>query len=282
MKRNYLYSFVTSTLMLFVLLSCCQVKQADNKAAIDTKTEINIDSLFPSEQLLNSVSWFQLSPEFKACCYQAFNFAEIALIENLKELAPNKKAAVVFDLDETLMDNSKYEAGLIIDNKTWGQKTWTNWVKSEKTEAIPGAIDFVKFVLSNNTEVFYISNRLDSAELEPTIKNLEKLGFPTVDKSHFYFKTTTSDKKTRRDSIINNNYEIVLLVGDNLSDFADLFSKNLRNNDNFNTLLYNLENSKKLFGKKFIIIPNPMYGDWEETIGRSSQEKREKISAWKN
>lgn len=276
--KKYLFPFFLLSMMIIVATGCCNVKQQTAETAT---AKIEIDSLFPSEQLLNSVAWFQLSPEFKACCYQAFNVAEYSLKENLKELTPGKKAAVVFDLDETLLDNSKYEADLIINNKTWNQETWTEWVKIEKTEAVPGAIDFIKFIMDNNmAEVFYISNRLDSAELEPTIRNMSALGFPEVDKSHFYFKTEGSDKKIRRDSLLNNNYEIVMLVGDNLSDFADVFSKKMRDKDNINTLLDGLEQNKKLFGKKFIIIPNPMYGDWEETIGRTSNQKRENIFGW--
>ncbi len=49
-----------------------------------------------------------------------------------------------------------------------------------------------------------------------------------------------------------------MLFGDNLTHFSDAFEK--QSTTNRNALV---EKMKDLFGKKYIVLPNPIYGDWE-------------------
>jgi 5'-nucleotidase (lipoprotein e(P4) family) len=73
--------------------------------------------------------------------------------------------------------------------------------------------------------------------------------------------------------MVENDYEIALLMGDNLNDFLSVFSKkpvDVRSAE--------VDKIKETWGKKFILIPNPMYGDWEGTVfkgnwGASPAEK---------
>lgn len=107
-----------------------------------------------------------------------------------------------------------------------------------------------------NVAIFYVSNR-SSTLLDPTIKNLKKLGFPQVDKSHVYLMKGMNNKGARRKEI-EKNFDIVALFGDNLGDFADVF----------NGVDYPERNSivdqwRDQFGSKLIVFPNPLYGDWE-------------------
>jgi 5'-nucleotidase (lipoprotein e(P4) family) len=56
-------------------------------------------------------------------------------------------------------------------------------------------------------------------------------------------------------------FRIVLLVGDNLNDFADDFSgKSLAERS------AQVDRERVQFGTRFIILPNPMYGDWESAV----------------
>jgi predicted secreted acid phosphatase len=50
----------------------------------------------------------------------------------------------------------------------------------------------------------------------------------------------------------------VLLIGDNLSDFDESFYK--QPND---IRIDRLKDTSALFGEKFILIPNLIYGSWE-------------------
>ncbi|MCX6225443.1 MAG: hypothetical protein NTV01_11960 [Bacteroidia bacterium] len=55
-------------------------------------------------QSVTALLWFQRSAEYRALCYQAYNLAELRVKEYLAHPDKEKKAAVIFDIDETLLD----------------------------------------------------------------------------------------------------------------------------------------------------------------------------------
>jgi 5'-nucleotidase (lipoprotein e(P4) family) len=55
----------------------------------------------------------------------------------------------------------------------------------------------------------------------------------------------------------SKDYEIIMLIGDNLSDFHEAFDD--QNSERRNFLADSLRNN---FGDRFIVLPNTMYGDW--------------------
>ncbi len=62
-------------------------------------------------------------------------------------------------------------------------------------------------------------------------------------------------------------------MGDNLNDFSAVFEK--QPTERRNALVDSL---RAEFGKRFIVLPNPMYGEWEGAIynynwGLDSREK---------
>ncbi len=212
-----------------------------------------------SEQMVMSVLWYQKAAEMRACYYQAFNLAKMSLDKKLAEVKTKKKKAVVVDVDETVLNNVPFEAKCIETGKPFSQEDWKKWTDLSAAEPLPGAVEFLQYAQSKGVETFYITNRLTN-ETESTLKNLRKYNFPNVDSAHFLAKTTESSKTLRR-SKVSENYEILLLVGDNLLDFSDIFT----NREN-NYGLENVDANKQLFGDIFIILPNPMYGDWERAI----------------
>ena len=124
---------------------------------------------------------------------------------------------------------------------------------------LPGAVEFSKYAESKGVEVFYISNR-SVDEFDVTLKNLQKENFAFADSSHLLLKTNTSSKTVRRD-LVKENFEIILLIGDNMGDFSEIF-EDRSNNYGFDII----EENKTKFGEKFIVLPNPMYGSWEKPL----------------
>ena len=67
-----------------------------------------------------------------------------------------------------------------------------------------------------------------------------------------------------------------MLLGDNLRDLDEMFGN--RGED----LGYNIvDEHKENFGTKFIVFPNPIYGEWEKAVyngdfSKSEEEKRQK------
>lgn len=205
------------------------------------------------------VNWMQDSGEYQALAYQAFNTAKVAF-DNAK-VKKGKKKAVAVDLDETMVDNSAYAGWQIKNNQPFGSETWTQWVNARQTLAIAGAVEFNNYVNSHGGKVFYVSNRKDSTEKAGTIDDMNKLGFKGVSEETLYLKKDKSAKQARFDEIEKQGYEIVLYVGDNLDDFGnEVYGKINAERRAF------ADKNSKLFGTKFIVLPNPNYGGWEGGI----------------
>ena len=212
----------------------------------------------PNQHLGMATLYFQRAAENKALYYQAYNFARISLDNDLQNNPDPRKRAVVVDIDETVLDNSPFEAKCILEGTSY-PTYWNEWVQLAQAEALPGAADFLNYAASKGVEVFYISNRKTN-ELEASLKNLHDKGFPMVDEQHLLLRTSTSVKTERRNKIAED-YRIVLLAGDNLNDFTELFEK--QDTEKRNQLTDSLRNE---FGKRFIVLPNAMYGDWENAL----------------
>ncbi len=204
----------------------------------------------------NAVLWQQHSGELRALTFQAYNFARLSLLEQLKTADPAKRNCVIVDIDETVLDNSPYQGSALQKGMSYSQKDWESWTAKGIADTIPGALGFLKFAARFNVEVFYVSNRLTS-EQEGTLKNLKHFGFPNADEKHLMLNSSTSDKEPRR-SKISEQYNILLLCGDNLSDFSNVFYREQKNTRE------EVDRAQQLFGTQFIVFPNPMYGDWEK------------------
>ncbi len=208
-----------------------------------------------SNQLTDATLWFQRSDEQKALYLQGFNLAKQAIDDYLADYAGDRPVAVIVDIDETMLDNSPFQAMLIKEGKHYSRDLWNEWVRQARAQALPGAIEFTKYARQNNVEVFYISNRSE-INIEHTLKNLKELGFEYADMQHLLLKTTTSDKTERRNKVLKK-YNVICYLGDNLGDFDESLVRQSDEYDPNNVF----EDSDK-FGFQYIVFPNPMYGQW--------------------
>jgi len=109
-------------------------------------------------------------------------------------------------------------------------------------------------------QIFYISKR-NINEFAATKSNLLACGFPQVDDCHLVL---VKDKESKR-SPLEKQYKVVLLMGDNLDDFSCVFDTYTITNRFSIT-----DTNRDEFGRRFIVLPNPMYGDWEKPLYSSS------------
>ncbi len=215
------------------------------------------DSVISNDYKIQAQLWTQNSAEYRALCYQAFNTAKMYLDSFLfLEKKSDKPLAIITDIDETVLDNSPYDGKLILDNSSYNRGTWVQWGNLEKAEAIPGSLEFLLYASKKNVEIFYISNRY-SEQLDATVNNLLKLGFPNAKKSNVLLRNESRSKSERRKSVFKN-FEVIMLIGDNLADFSDDFEDALSNERKSLT-----SSLREEFGSKLIVLPNPNYGDWE-------------------
>jgi len=225
-------------------------------------TQINSnEELSANEHLVLATAWYQKSAEMRACYYQAFQLAKIKLDNHLANRVGNKPAAVIFDIDETLLDNSPFEVHLIKSGAIYSKDTWNEWTQKAEAKALPGALEFTQYLKNKGVEVFYISNRKIN-ELEYTLINLKAENFPYADSTHLLLRSMnqSGDKTGRRNQVLQN-FDVLLFVGDNLTDFSEDFAH--RGTDLGFSMVDSLY---KQFGDKYIILPNPMYGEWENAI----------------
>ncbi len=252
----------------------------------------------PASDLLNAVLWMQRSVEYKASALTAFALARIRLDQALADPnwtgAPKEQAgayqslppAVILDIDETILDNSGYQAWMALKGTTFDPKTWNAYVNTVTSLPIPGALEFAQYADSKGVKVFYVTNR--TAEEEPaTRKNLEKFGFPMGGNADTMLMTRKqpewgSAKGTRR-AHVARSYRVLLNVGDNFGDFVDEFRGNEAER------LKVLEQHKDRWGREWIMIANPSYGSFESAPfghdfklpdGDKRRLKRGALDAW--
>jgi 5'-nucleotidase (lipoprotein e(P4) family) len=215
-----------------------------------------------NEYQTGAVLWMQTSGERAALSYQAFALARMVLDRDLRAARGKARRAVIVDIDETIMDNSRYQAWLIKNRQSFNDQTWLAWVNRSEASAIPGAVEFLTYANSCGVRVFYITNR-KVAEKDGTAANLRKLGFPNVNDETLLVRTDTkSSSKEPRRQTLSAKYRIVLLMGDNLNDFSDIFE----NAKTVSGRMAVTDQNRAKFGTRFIVLPNPMYGDWESAI----------------
>jgi 5'-nucleotidase (lipoprotein e(P4) family) len=199
----------------------------------------------------------QRAAEYQALCYQAFNIAR----QRVDEWKPNssRPTAIVTDIDETILDNSPYAAHQVFKAVDYDQPSWEEWTGRAKGDTLPGSHTFLKYAASKGIEIFYITNRLE-LERAGTLKNLQRFNLPNADNAHIIFKGTVSSKEARRQNL-QKTHDILLLLGDNLADFSSLFDKKSPETRDENT-----KQSAAEFGRRFIVLPNTTYGDWENAV----------------
>ncbi len=73
----------------------------------------------------------------------------------------DKPPAVILDCDETVLDNSAYNARNIIRKLPYTTDSWNAWCQEGRADAIPGALDFIKRAEALGVKVFYVTNRRD-------------------------------------------------------------------------------------------------------------------------
>ncbi len=223
---------------------------------------------------LMAVAFHRYAAETKALQYQAFNNAKDYLTQQLKVKSVKPKA-VVLDIDETVLDNVPYQIEANIQDDLF-PVGWYEWTGKAQAELIPGAKEFLQFAHDSKITIFLITNR-SLNEKDATIKNLKDKGLK-FDENKIFFKSDVSSKEVRR-QLVSKDYNIVLLIGDNLADFDALYDQ--RSLDSRNVATDKLSNQ---FGRKYIVLPNPMYGDWEGSLynGKFPKTSKEKDQVLKN
>ncbi len=238
---------------LFVAFSAMAVLTACGGAQQSAPEQLETNNSPLSEQLVMSTLWFQNSYGAELAYEQAYELATTRMQQNLRRMRNDSRpVAVIVDIDETVLDNSPYEARLIQSGESYNSASWAKWVQESQARILPGAKSFLTMAEQMGVEVFYISNRSEDL-MAPTIENLRRYGLPHANEDHLLLKTETSDKTMRRE-MVRNTHKVILLVGDQPGDFSEEF------HDYMNGPM------RDSLRRSFIMLPNPMYGEFESKL----------------
>jgi 5'-nucleotidase (lipoprotein e(P4) family) len=229
----------------------------------------------------NSLLWMQASAEYKANATQAYNTA----LRNIDAALGDRKwtaakeqvgdcsslpPAIVMDIDETVLDNSRYMGKVVLEGGEWSAATWNEWVALQSATAVPGAVEFINAMKGKHVRVIFISNRecrkgdksgAGYCQEAGTIENLAKVGVGGVLPEDVLLLGEedgwTSEKKSRRE-YISKKYRIVMLFGDDLGDFLAGVKSTITPQERDRLVGENKDN----WGRKWFMLPNPTYGSW--------------------
>jgi acid phosphatase len=263
-------SFSAKTLVIAALIaaSACATTATTGAGAPQSAGPVPDDNL-------NAVAYVQTAVEYKAATLALYALAgarlDAALADATAAARPDLQApgyehlppAIVLDVDETVLDNSAYQAGLIVTGKEFTEETWNDFVNSKSSIAIPGAREFTRNAADKGVAVFYVTNR-DHLTEAATADNLDAEGFPLADAEDRLLtkneKPEWGSKKGTRLAEIAKKYRIVMLVGDNFGDFTDAYKGAPAEREAV------FEEARAHWGADWIVIPNPTYGSWESAL----------------
>ena len=226
------------------------------------------------KQSLLAVLFKRTSAEYKANTFQIYSSAKrnidkaladkswTALL-NQKEDYQNLPPAIILDIDETVLDNSEHQVRSI-KNGTSYPTGWKEWVSEESAGALPGVKEYLSYADAKGIKIFYVTNRTHDLE-EYTRNNIKSLELPLDNDIDVLLmkneKGWTSDKTSRRD-LISKDYRVIQIFGDQLDDFMP--SQDTATTINNRKML--IDNHSNMWGEKWYMLINPMYGEWEEAL----------------
>jgi 5'-nucleotidase (lipoprotein e(P4) family) len=236
---------------------------------------IRTDTLRDKE-LVMGILYQQQAAEYRALCFQAYNLAKERVKDSGAATKTDDTLTVVTDLDETALDNSKDEAQLFINDTSYTPTQFNYWCNLQKSEAVPGSVAFFKFVADSildknkkHLQVFYVSNRDSAGTLAATRQNMGALSYPDTSAYHYLFETSGSSKEPRRQKIAATRHRIILLLGDNLIDVDKAFDGSLSSEQRRDAVT----SMQGIWGGRYIILPNAIYGDWDKALYAAYQYK---------
>jgi acid phosphatase len=279
--RARLLAFSLLTLALAACKPTTPVVPEPSLPAASTASPAAAATATAPDDNLNAVLWVQRSAEYRALALQTYRAAADHLDAALAEkhwdaLVPEERdnaeataglpPAVILDVDETVLDNSPYQARLVRDGLEYDEVTWAAWVAEKKAKALPGVVEFAKAAEARGVTLLYLSNRAQHLQ-DATLANLRAEGLPVKDASVFLGLGTfvegceqNGSEKLCRRRLAGRQYRVLMQFGDQLGDFAEIVA----NTPDGRAAM--LDAHRDWFGERWWMLPNPTYGSWEPAV----------------
>jgi len=263
------------------LAGCAHAPEKSAPVAPSVNTPPAAPSGSQANDNLNAVAWTQTAIEHDLIYREVFRNAgeklSLALKDRSWDALPKTerkkpgvaklKPAVIVDIDETVLDNSPYQARRIRDGKEFDEFSWSEWCREKAARPLPGALEFAQGAAKRGVTVFYLSNRAQDLN-EATLDNLHSAGFPIASNENVLLGLGTvvegceqvgTEKGCRRE-LIGRKYRVLMQFGDQIGDFVDVLANTA---DGRRAAI---EPYAGWIGERWFVLPNPTYGSWEPAL----------------
>ncbi|HSJ14317.1 MAG TPA: HAD family acid phosphatase [Longimicrobiales bacterium] len=218
--------------------------------AVDAPAPVAVDTTRP---IPNDIHWVRSSAEYRALTLQTYRAATARARALAQGRAPGSWA-VILDADETVIDNTEYQRRIAVRGLRYDTASFHAWARERAAVIVPGADAFIHEVQRLGGRVAIVTNR-DEPVCEDTRANLEQVGIR--DALVLCRVAGVSDKNPRYRAVAEGTAgrppaAVLVWVGDNIQDFPEL-RQDARGR----------EDGLDLFGDRYFMLPNPMYGSWE-------------------
>jgi acid phosphatase len=229
---------------------------------------------------LNGVLWMQTAAEYQAITRGLYRLAAVQLDRALRDPRwtaipeqagrpdlPVLKPAVIFDVDETVLDNSPEEGQRVRERVTYAPDLFRLWAARTEAGTVPGAAEFLKYAIGRDVEIYLVTNREPDWRAE-TLENLRKDGIAIAQDHMLCFgehgrPDDPGDKSGRR-QFIASTHRVLLLAGDDLGDFVSIAEGGKRLDREARSAL--VDRFSGYWEERWFVLPNPVYGSWERTF----------------
>ncbi|HWG10117.1 MAG TPA: HAD family acid phosphatase [Rhodanobacteraceae bacterium] len=190
------------------------------------------------------------------------------------------KPAVVLDIDETVLDNSPFQARQVRSGATEFDRAGFNaWLNEASAQPLPGALEFTRFAAAHGVQVIFISNRTVDFT-DATVRNLKRDGFPVIDAGTVLNHGTPTPgceakhggKGCRRE-LVARKYRVLMEFGDQLGDFLDIAANTTDGR------IAAVAPYRDWIGERWFVLPNPVYGSWLDALDGDAKTPADRRAA---
>lgn len=230
------------------------------------------------------VQWVRSAAEYEALSLQAFGAASEDLQKFIDDPswsalpgqsdAAELPLAIIADVDETIVSNVEFQVILV---QPFSNSVMNTWNDEHTAKPVPGAIAFVRLAQEAGVEVFFVTNRpceLKKGIDDPcpqkavTLQDLIEVGVD-VDNDHLMLANEElgwdREKLSRREHIAKT-HRVIMLLGDDLSDFIACSREKLLHPCSEGATITSRQAAtvelSHYWGEGWYVLPNPMHGSW--------------------
>jgi 5'-nucleotidase (lipoprotein e(P4) family) len=230
------------------------------------------------------VQWVRSAAEYEALSLQAYGAATEDLQKFIDDTswsalpgqigAADLPVAIIADVDETMVSNVEFQVVLV---QPFSNSVMNTWNDENTAKPIPGATEFVRMARDAGVEFFFVTNRPcekknginDPCPQEGvTLQDLKEVGIE-VDSDHLMLADENlgwdREKLSRREHIAKT-HRVIMLLGDDLSDFIACSRKKLLHPCAEGASIASRQAATNEFsqywGEGWYVLPNPMHGSW--------------------